>query len=44
MQISVYYNITHDTPFKSAYLLNMNPAGVCLFKVNNYNMLEKFRS
>ena len=26
------YNIT---PFKSAYLFNMNPADVCLFKVNN---------
>ena len=33
-----YYNLTHDTPdlvFESVYLFNMNPANVCLFKVNN---------
>ena len=33
-----YYKITHDIPdlvFKSVYLFNMNPANLCLFKVNN---------
>ena len=32
------YNIAHDIPdlvFKSIYLCNMNPAKLCLFKVNN---------
>ena len=34
-----YYNLTHDTPdlvFESVYLFNMNPANLCLFKVNNW--------
>ena len=39
----VYYNIVHYLPelvFKSVDLFDMNPANVCLFKVNNCNMFE----